>query len=1044
MNLRCETLSDPSAINRRHPILGWQLTADTRDVQQSAYQVLVASSAEKLAQDEGDLWDSGRIVSAEASTRLDSQVELLSGEECYWKVRVWDQRGRASAWSDIGRWAMGLLDEEDWQAEWVEFRQGRQRMLEAAPFAGTQWIGPSQYDPANVPTGRTLYVSKVTLPTDVGVKQARLYAVADDQLHVAVNGGNVVHGVDKGWQVVKPVDIASHLLPGDNEIRAVVTNASQGPSGLLLKAIVETTAGETITLQSDESWQVVSKPGGAWHERELSDKELMPSRVLGEYGCKPWGETKVKELFLPPPAVVRQSFRVTKPVARATAYVTALGLSDLHLNGQRVADEYFTPGWTDYEKRVYYRAYDVTERLVQGKNAIGAVLADGWYAGYIGWGQIRDHYGEDPLLRIQLQVEYDDGTQEVIGTDANWKASFGPTQEADFLMGESYDARSAGDDWCSADFDDSGWDSVSVVQAPETLLQAHPGPPVRAVHEFRPVKIAEPQPSIHVFDLGQNFAGVVRLKVRGRAGQKVTLRFAERLNPDGTVYVRNLRGARTIDTYICRDDGVEVWQPRYVFHGFQYVEVTGLEHPPEQDTIVGVALSSDTPRAGSFECSNAMLNQLYSNIYWTQAANFIEIPTDCPQRDERLGWTGDAQVYVETACLNADVQAFFRKWLVDLVDAQRKDGQFPMVAPLKVAGDDGGPAWADAGVIVPWTIYKMYGDLDLLRRQYDSMKAFVEFSRRRCDEQLLPPERFHCFGDWLSINADTPKDVLFTAFFAYSTKLVANSAEALGELEDAEHYDQLFQQIKSAFGRAYVEADGKIKGDTQCAYALAIVFDLLSEEQLPRAAEHLVRTIEEREGRLSTGFVGTRYLMQALTKTGRSDVAYRLLLSDEFPSWGFSIKHGATSIWERWDGWTPEKGFQNPGMNSFAHYSFGAVYLWMFENIGGIRCEAPGFKRFTIDPQMDGPLTWARTSYDSVAGTISTNWSKDERGYRLQVVIPANTIATVCLPKTDSSAILEGGNKLEDVDGIRSVVGKSDRVQVEVASGEYAFFVPKD
>jgi alpha-L-rhamnosidase len=433
------------------------------------------------------------------------------------------------------------------------------------------------------------------------------------------------------------------------------------------------------------------------------------------------------------------------------------------------------------------------------------------------------------------------------------------------------------------------------------VIQAHPGPPVVVVQEFKAKTITEPTPGVYVLNLGQNFAGVARLKVSGQPGQKITLRFAERLNPDGTIYTANLRGARATDTYICRGEGVEEWMPRFTFHGFQYVEVTGLTKPPTTETVVGLALGSDTQVSGAFECSDPMLNQLHNNIYWTQRANFIDIPTDCPQRDERLGWTGDAQVYVCTATLNCDVQAFFRKWLVDLMDAQRADGQFPCVAPLKVAGSDGGPAWADAGVICPWTMYTVYGDRRALEHCYPQMKKFIAFCQERSKPDLTPPDKFHCFGDWLNIGANTPKDVIFLAYFAHSTKLTAQTAEVLGKKEEAAKYHQLFDDLKAAFNKAYVAADGRIKGNTQCVYVLAIAFDLLDADQLKLAAKYLVEDIESRDNHLSTGFIGTKDLMLVLAKIGRNDVAYRLIHNKTFPSWGFSIQHGLYRIVEMMD-----------------------------------------------------------------------------------------------------------------------------------------------
>jgi alpha-L-rhamnosidase len=751
-------------------------------------------------------------------------------------------------------------------------------------------------------------------------------------------------------------------------------------------------------------------------------------------------KSKVARLVLPPPSYLRTTFRLEGRPRRAILYATALGIFEVHLNGRRVGDDSFNPGWTDYTKRVYYRAFDVTGRVRSGQNALGAILADGWYSGYVGFGKKRDHYGMKPRFRAWLRMEMEDGGAVDVVSGPGWRAATGPIREADFLMGETYDAREALPGWDAPGFDDRRWDAVDLGAELQPAVQWHPGPPVRPFAELKPRSITQPVPGTFVLDMGQNFAGIARLRVAGEPGRKITLRFAERLNPDGTIYTTNLREARVVDTYICAGRGEEIWEPRFTFHGFQYVEVTGLKSHPAPEAITGIALSSETPFVGSFAGSDPMLNRLFSNITWTQQANFIDIPTDCPQRDERLGWTGDAQVYIGTAALIGDVQAFFTKWLVDLTDGQRADGQFPMVAPVKVAGDDGGPAWADAGVICPWTIYQVYGDRRLLERQYPSMVKFIEFCRRRSTPELLPPKQFHCFGDWLSINADTPKDVIYTAYFAHSTDLLTRAAEVLGRATDAAKYRELSGAIKAAFNRAYVAPDGRIKGDTQACYVLAIAFDLVEGEQLRRAAQYLVEDIEKRGGHLSTGFIGTKSLMQALAKINRHDVAYRLLHNTTFPSWGFSIKQGATSIWERWDGWTPEKGFQDPGMNSFAHYSFGAVYQWMVENIGGIRSDGPAYKHIVIAPVPDPHLDAARITYDSIRGPIEARVTNSKGEWSaLEVTIPANTTATVSLPADRGQRLFESGRPLDRAEGVKPVRTEDNRVVVEIGSGTYRF-----
>jgi alpha-L-rhamnosidase len=745
-------------------------------------------------------------------------------------------------------------------------------------------------------------------------------------------------------------------------------------------------------------------------------------------------------IFLPPVPQLRHEFQVEKPVRRAILYGAALGLADFHLNGKRVHSEWFPSGWTDYAKRVYYRAYDVSDQIRGGSNVLGAVLADGWFSGYVGWGNRRDHYGRNPRLRALLHLEFADGTTADIVSGPDWKAAHGPWTSADFLKGEAYDARREMKGWDAPGFDAAAWQPVGTGAEVQPALEAHPAEPVVAFAELTPVKMTAPKPGVFVYDLGQNFAGVVRLAVRGEAGQTVTLRFAERLQPDGNIYVTNLRAATSTDTYICRGDGVETWEPRFTFHGFQYVEVSGISERDAADAIVGVALSSAAPVVGEFACSNPLLNKLYSNIVWTQWANYIEIPTDCPQRDERLGWTGDAQIYVHTATQNSDVAAFYTKWLVDLDDGQLADGQYPRVAPRKVTEEEGGPAWADAGVICPWTIYQTYGDRSILESRYANMARFVASYENRSRPGPLPPERYHAFGDWLNVRADTPRDVIYMAYFAHSARLMSQIAELLGKAEDAQRYRDLVEQIRASFQKEYVDADGRVRGDTQTCYVLAIAYGLLTEEQEKRAADYLVERIRERDWHLSSGFVGTKDLMLVLAKIGRNDVAYRLALNETYPSWGFSIANGATSIWERWNGWTPEDGFADPGMNSFAHYSFGAVYQWMAENIGGIRSESPGYDRIVIAPQPGGGLTSGRTVYNSIHGRIESEWVFEE-GFVLRAVIPVNTTARIELPAKEGAEVRDLGRLIEQSPGIRIVNRYDERIVLEVESGRYVFTI---
>jgi alpha-L-rhamnosidase len=1042
--LRTEYRVDPLGIDETQPRLSWQVESKSRGGKQTAFQILVASSPKLLQQGKGDLWDSGRVLSDETIGTVYAGTPLVSQEHCFWKVQVWDQDGD-TVWSRPAEWSMGLLKPEDWRAGWIGYDEVRLKTVFRSPLEGAQWIW-FDGDGNPPPKGIRVFLKDFTLPDNIRLKHAELTATADDSFKLAVNDQVILSskpGADS-WHHTQTTDVTQLIRPGTNHLLAEVENAEVSPAGLIAVLVVTDENGQVIKFVTDGTWRASKNSDPHWATQSVETNSWSTARVIGDYGVAPWGFLQPTGIYLPPAPYLRTTFKTGRPIVRATLYASALGLVDVHLNGQRVSEDFFTPGWTDYDQRVHYRTYDVTPLVRRGGNVLGAILADGWYSGYVGYAGQRDLYGKLPRVRLQLQLDYADGTHDIVGTGPGWKAATGPLLEADFLKGETYDARQELPGWDKTGFDDGNWRPVVVDNEVHSLMQAHPGPPVRVIAEFKAKTITEPNPGVYVLNLGQNFAGIATLKVSGEPGQKITLRFAERLNPDGNIYTTNLRTARATDTYICKGGGVETWEPHFTFHGFQYIEVTGLKKRPTQDQIIGLALSSDTPVVGSFACSDPMLNQLHNNIYWTQRANFIDLPTDCPQRDERLGWTGDAQVYIRTATLNCDVEAFYTKWLVDLdEDGQRADGEFPMVAPVKVSGDDGGPAWADAGVICPWTIYDVYGDRRILERNYDAMTKFIAFCQNRSKPDLLPPDNYHCFGDWLNINAETPKDVICTAYFAYSTKLTARAAEVLGKTDDAAKYNDLFDRIKAAFNQAYVTDDGRIKGDTQTGYVLALKFDLVEGERAKLAAQHLVDNIAKRDWHLSTGFIGTKDLMLVLAKIGRNDVAYRLIYNDTFPSWGFSIKHGATSIWERWDGWTPEKGFQDPGMNSFAHYSFGAVYQWMVENIGGIRSDGPSYKHIIIAPQLDGKLTHATVGYDSIRGCIETAWKRDGDKFILDVTIPANATATVYLPLNPASnhSITEGDRPLESAAGVKLLRMENDHAVLEVESGSYHFVV---
>jgi alpha-L-rhamnosidase len=794
----------------------------------------------------------------------------------------------------------------------------------------------------------------------------------------------------------------------------------------------------------DEAGGNVESPS-AWWEMGLLERTDWKARWIGA-PCLGGPRTSSPAPYL------RKEFMLEKPVVAARLYAAAIGLYECHLNGVRVGDSFFTPGWTDYFRRIQYQAYDVTELLRPGANAFGVILSDGWGVGHIAW-LGRQQYADRPQCLAQIVLTYSDGSREIMATGKGWKATQGPILESDMLMGESYDARRELSDWSDPGFDDISWWPAEIFADPDAALVAADGPAVKRQETLRPVKIQKiPHPSKPrwIFDLGQNMVGWVRLAVRGERGTTIAIRFAEALNPDGTLYTANLRTARSTDYYTLKGGGEEAWEPRFTFHGFRYVEVSGFPGVPTGESVTGIVVHSEIPAIGSFECSDPWINRLQHNIVWGQKGNFVDVPTDCPQRDERLGWTGDAQVFIRTAAFNRNVAGFFTKWTRDLEDAQYPNGAFPSVAPNLPGWSigEGGPAWADAGVICPWTMYLCYGDTRLLEERYASMRRFLDFLSRTSRNGLrCYPEYagWHGNGDWLALDGSdgreggTSKELIGTAFFAYSSLLMANIARIIGKKEDMSRYQALFEEARGAFLKRFVHEDGTIEGGTQTSYVLALEFDLLPKQLRPLAAAELVRNIQERGNHLSTGFVGTPYLSWVLSKLGHLDTAYALLKQTTWPSWLYSVTQGATTIWERWDGWTQEKGFQDPKMNSFNHYAYGAIGAWMYAVIGGIDVDAdqPGYKHIVMRPRPGGGLTRAAAELQSMYGVIRSAWTQENGRFRWQVIVPANTTATVSIPVKDVPQVTESGQPLERANGVTVLTMDDGSVVCSLASGAY-------
>jgi len=753
-----------------------------------------------------------------------------------------------------------------------------------------------------------------------------------------------------------------------------------------------------------------------------------------------------------PSPMLRRAFEVKKNIAQARLYVSAQGLYEMQINGKRVGNQYFTPGWTAYDFRYQYQTYDVAEWLKTGRNAIGATLGDGWFRGNLAFHGNRNSYGTQVALLVQLVITYKDGMQQVVASDVNWKAATGPILSSDIYNGETYDARLERAGWSEGAYDDKDWSGVTVMDPLKATLVAPAGPPVRAIEEIKPIKVIKTPGGDTVLDMGQNMVGWVRMQVNAPAGTTITLRHAEVLDNRGNFYTANLRAAKATDQYTAKGGGLEVFEPHFTFHGFRYVAVNGWPGELSLDAFTGVVVHSAIDPSGTFETSNPMLNQLQHNIIWGQKGNFLDVPTDCPQRDERLGWTGDAQVFARTACFNHDSAAFYTKWLKDVALDQQDDGAVPFVIPNVLShttrkGESASAGWADVVTVMPWTVYLSYGDRRILEQQYPSMKAWVEYMRKQAGDRYIWSNGF-TFGDWLAFattrsdypGATTDKDLIKTAYFARSTDLLRRTAEVLGNRSDASEYAELFDRIRAAFQKEFVTPNGRLASNTQTAYALALAFDLLPESERKQAAERLAADVRQ-FGHLTTGFLGTPVLCKALSDYGYYDEAYMLLNRTEYPSWLYPITKGATTIWERWDGEKPDGSFQDAGMNSFNHYAYGAIGEWMYRVIAGIEIDPsqPGYKHVLIQPHPGGGLTSTKASVHSMYGRVASSWEVKGGTMTMSVEIPANTTASVRLPGARLEDVSEGSKMAGSGGSISGAKQVGDAVVLDVGSGNYEF-----
>jgi alpha-L-rhamnosidase len=977
-NLRCEYRVNPLGIGEREPRLSWAMTDDTggRGAAQTAYQILVASSPERLARGEADLWDSGRVRSARSIQIVYGGRPLAARDRCHWKVRAWGRDGRETPWSEPALWAMGLLHVADWQAEWL-------RVDEPDPQG------------APPPPPRRLTVIRAT------------YGSHGDQRTVDVT--EKVRGLvlAKGGELLVQ---ASNGLFGDPAVG--------GGKELVVEYELD---GKRQTARAPEN-QFVTAPADERAEAPRA-KRLQTPRCL------------------------RREFAVAARPVRATLYATALGLYELRLNGRRVGDALLTPEWTAYDKRVQVQAYDVLALVQAGANVLGATLGNGWYCGTVQcWPPEICLYGHEPRFKAQLELEFADGPRQTVATDENWLATIdGPLRFSGIYEGETYDARRELDGWDAPAFaPDARWQPALIDRAVKAgALVWQRSEPIRVTQELEPVAVTEPKPGVYVFDFGQNMVGWTRLKVQGEAGLTVEVFHNEMLNPDGTVYRENLhagklgRAQSQIDRYTLRGGKVETYEPHFTYHGFRYAEVTGLKAKPDASLLTGRVFHTAFAQTGSFACSDPLVTRLAQNIQWSQRGNMMGIPTDCPQRDERAGWTGDAQFFMPAAVYNFDVAAFFSKWLVDLCQDSFVEGKgFADLAPYYGKMKAGNTGWGDAGVVCPYVLYRTYGDTRVIEAHYAQMRKHVMTLTASCTNHIRGAG---AYGDWLNVGGGAKGEVCGTAYQVYLCDLMAEMARVTGRGDDAARFGAMARDAREAFQKAFFKEDGSLLESSQTGYALAFTMGLVPDALREKAAAKFRGEVERFKDCVATGFIGTPRLLAGLHAAGLDAEAYRMLLRREYPSWLYPVTLGATTIWERWDGWRPDKGFQDPNMNSFNHYAFGSCGQYLFECVGGIFPLEPGYQSFAVAPVLGEGLTWAKASYRSMYGEIVSDWKKEAGLCHLRVTVPPNTRAVIRLPAAASAGVKEGGQPLAAAAGLELLGEGGGCVRVRAVAGTYAF-----
>jgi len=1072
VRLQVDNLTTPLGIDNQAPNFSWQLEDTARGARQTAYQLQVASSESALRGGHGDVWDSGRVAGDRSLNVRYAGPALKPGTRYWWRVTAWGADGKAYAASAPAWWETGLLAPDGWRAAWIGYETAEEAAVRQAP---AQWIAsPDSAMPPKAGSADQHFAYRTTITLAKPVKRVALYATAQDTVSAWVNGKQTLDAQpfppyrQMPWKKFVRADVTALVAQGANTIALEQVRYARGAGDghtlqpMIATLFVEYADGSTAAFVSDGTWKTSAAPVSGWQQSAFNDA-AWPAAALWSNGPdagalgKPWIPDSVKAL--------RHAFNVDRPVKSARLYATALGAYEFYLNGQRVGHDLLTPGWTDYRERVVYQTYDVTALLATGRNALGALLAPGWYETPLEWFQQPNNYGlTPPALRAQLRIEHTDGSVEWVATEAGWDARTSEVVSSEIYDGETVDARRAEYGWSTAPFNAKGWARATAITPTPVSIVAQNFEPIRVERELHALAITEPKPGVYIFDFGQNHAGVERLSLSGTTGASgtdVRIRFGELLNDDGTLYTENLRTAKATDHFILAGGGAEEFTPRFTFHGYRYAEITGLPARirPDKNTLTALVIHSGAPFTAGLATGSTLVNKLWSNIQWGQRSNFVGVPTDCPQRDERLGWTADAQVFWRAATYNMDLAAFSRKYAGDLRGTQAGSPYFGIYAPgTASAHSSSGAGWSDAGVVVPWTAWLQSGDTQVIDENWSAMEKYLAAIEAANPDHLWKNEGGIPFGDWLAPEGQTQYGLVATAYWAYDAELMRQMAHATGRTTDEQKYAAIFEKVRAAFQKAYVR-DGSFilsadknppifggpapamsaPDDTQTGYVLALHMNLLPEAQRAAAAEKLVAKIQANHGLLATGFLGTPYLLEELTKTGHTDVAYQLLMNTRYPSWGYLVEHGATTMWERWNG---DQMKADPGMNSYNHYAYGAVADWIARYAAGVDTTPldAGFHTVVLQPHFDARLGSLDFKYDSSYGPIHSAWTVKGNTAEWHVTLPANTTGLLPLNEAEAARWSLAGTLLAQ-NKLATHTTRNGQAGYELPAGEYNFTV---